>query len=140
MDGYRAFVIGEDGHICDKREFEAANDEAAVQVARRLRNRHSIEIWQLDRKVAILDADTGQSAEKQISSRGRTLMRRCRFKQDRTLGERLIKEAKLAREKVGQLPLGEEREDLLKEGDANIAANIDEWLNSLGLQPPKKDG
>ncbi|WP_165405315.1 hypothetical protein [Bradyrhizobium genosp. SA-3] len=42
--------------------FEAASDEAAVKAARRLINRHGVEIWQLDRKVAILDADAAQSA------------------------------------------------------------------------------
>ncbi|MBR0716113.1 hypothetical protein JQ632_19400 [Bradyrhizobium liaoningense] len=66
-------------------------------------------------------------------------MRRFRFKPDRTLGERLIKEARLAREKADQLPPSEEREDRLKQGrEAYIAANTDEWLNSPGLQPPKK--
>ena len=65
-------------------------------------------------------------------------MKRHRFKQDRTLGEQLIKEARLAREKVGQLPpAGEEREDLLKKvREADVAAHIDEWLNSPGLKPP----
>jgi hypothetical protein len=62
-------------------------------------------------------------------------MKRHRFKQDRTLGEQLIKEARLAREKVSQLPpAGEEREDLLKKvREADVA---DEWLNSPGLKPP----
>jgi hypothetical protein len=62
MGGYRAFVLDEDGHICDARVLEAPGDEAAVKAARRLINRHGIEIWQLDRKVATLDADTAQSA------------------------------------------------------------------------------
>jgi hypothetical protein len=62
MVGYRAFVIDEDGHICDARLFEAASDEAAVEAARHLINRHGIEIWQLDRKVAILDPGAVQSA------------------------------------------------------------------------------
>lgn len=65
-------------------------------------------------------------------------MRRRRLKQDRALGERLVKEARLARQKADQLPPGEKREDLWKDGgEANIAANIDERLNSSGLQPPK---
>ena len=42
-------------------------------------------------------------------------MKRLRFKQDKALGERLIEEARLAREKAAQLPPGEGREDLLKE-------------------------
>ncbi|AND90385.1 hypothetical protein [Bradyrhizobium diazoefficiens] len=66
-------------------------------------------------------------------------MKRHRFKQDRALGERLIEEARLAREKSGQLPAGTaEREELLKKArEADITAHIDEWLTSPGLQPPK---
>jgi hypothetical protein len=61
------------------------------------------------------------------------------FKPDRALGERLIKEARLAREreKANQSPPGAEREDLLKKvREADVAAHIDEWLNSPGLKPP----
>jgi hypothetical protein len=66
-------------------------------------------------------------------------MKRFRFKRDKALGEQLIKEARLAREKAGQLPSGEERADLLKKArQADTAAHIDEWLNSSGLQPPKR--
>jgi hypothetical protein len=66
-------------------------------------------------------------------------MKRHRFKQDRALGERLIEEARLAREKPDQLPAGAaEREEILKKArDADIAAHIDGWLRSPGLQPPK---
>ncbi|SFJ12205.1 hypothetical protein SAMN04487925_105149 [Bradyrhizobium sp. cf659] len=66
-------------------------------------------------------------------------MKRHRFKQDRTLGERLIEEARRAREKAVQLPPGAEREDLLRKArTADITVeNIDEWLKSPGLQPPK---
>ena len=66
-------------------------------------------------------------------------MKRFRFKRDKALGEQLIKEARLAREKAEQLPPGEERVDLLKKArQADTAAHIDEWINSSGLQPPKK--
>jgi hypothetical protein len=62
-------------------------------------------------------------------------MKRHRFKQDRTVGERLIKEARFAREKAGQLPQGEEREKLLKKArEADGATHIDD---SPGLRPPK---
>jgi len=65
-------------------------------------------------------------------------MKRHRFKQDRALGERLIEEARLAREKAEQLPPGAEREDLLREArTADVTAQIDKWLKSPGLQPPK---
>ena len=64
-------------------------------------------------------------------------MKRFRFKPDRALGERLIMEARLAREKADQLPPGPEREDLLKKArEADLAAHIDEWLNSPGLKTP----
>lgn len=65
-------------------------------------------------------------------------MKRHRFKQDKTLGERLINEARLAREKADQLPPRVDREDLLRKArEADIAAHIDEWLTSPGLRPPK---
>ncbi|MCP3465655.1 hypothetical protein [Bradyrhizobium sp. CCGUVB23] len=64
-------------------------------------------------------------------------MKRLRFKPDKALGERLIKEARLAREKAKQLPPGKEREGLLRKAhEADIVARIDEWLNSPGLKPP----
>jgi hypothetical protein len=45
----------------------------------------------------------------------------------------------VAREKAEQLPPGEERADLLKKArQADTAAHIDEWINSSGLQPPKR--
>ena len=64
-------------------------------------------------------------------------MKRHRFKQDRALGERLIEEARLAREKADQLPAGAAaREEILKKA-RDAAAHIDGWLRSPGLQPPK---
>ncbi|MCP3472416.1 hypothetical protein NLM33_19065 [Bradyrhizobium sp. CCGUVB1N3] len=57
MGDYRAFVLSEDGHIRDARAFEAVSDDAAVKVARRLINRHGIELLQLDRRVAIIYPD-----------------------------------------------------------------------------------
>jgi hypothetical protein len=54
------------------------------------------------------------------------------------LGERLIKEARLAREKAEQLQAAPEQEALLKKAhESDVAARIEEWLKSSGLQPPK---
>ena len=67
-------------------------------------------------------------------------MKRRRFRQDEAL--RLIREARLAREKVKQL--SGDREDLLKEAreaeivaqlDDEIVARVDRWLTSRGLKP-----
>ena len=60
-------------------------------------------------------------------------MRRRHFRTDRTLGERLIKEARIARERADQLPPGAEREDLLEKArEADVAAH-----DSPGLRSPK---
>ena len=65
-------------------------------------------------------------------------MKHVRSKPDKAVGERLIKEARLAREKAEQLPPSTEREALLMKARAvDIAANIEEWLNSPGLRSPK---
>ena len=65
-------------------------------------------------------------------------MKRFRFKRDKALGEQLIKEARLAREKAEQLPPGEEREGLLKKArQADTAAHIDDCVNSPGLKQPE---
>lgn len=44
MDGCRAFVIGENGHVCDAQVFEVISDVAAVEAARQLLNRHDIDM------------------------------------------------------------------------------------------------
>ena len=60
-------------------------------------------------------------------------MRRRHFKTDRALGERLIKEARIARERADQLPPGAEREDSLEKArEADVAAR-----DSPGLRSPK---
>ena len=68
-------------------------------------------------------------------------MKRRRFRQDEAL--RLIREARLAREKVKQL--SGDCEDLLKEAreaeivaqlDDEIVARLQRWLISRGLKPP----
>ncbi|TYL96138.1 hypothetical protein FXB40_12505 [Bradyrhizobium rifense] len=64
-------------------------------------------------------------------------MKRFRFKPDKALGERLIKEARLAREKAEQLPPSPEQEALLKKAnESDVAGRIAEWLNSSDLKPP----
>jgi hypothetical protein len=65
-------------------------------------------------------------------------MKRRRFKQMTSLEERLLQEAQRAQAEAKVLPPGQERELLLKKArDARVAAHINEWLTSPGLQPPK---
>ncbi|WP_334395111.1 hypothetical protein [Bradyrhizobium sp. AZCC 2289] len=65
-------------------------------------------------------------------------MLRRRFKQTKSLEERLSEEAKRLREKAKSLPPGAVREGLLRKArQAETASRINEWLSSPGLQPPE---
>jgi hypothetical protein len=63
---------------------------------------------------------------------------RRRFKQFLSLKDRLTLWAEKVRKVAGQLPPGHEKEALLKKArQADTAAHLDDWANSLGLKPPK---
>jgi hypothetical protein len=65
---------------------------------------------------------------------------RQRFKQTKPLKERLLETAKKLREEARSLAPGVVREAALRKArQMGSAANIEEWLNSPGLQPPKRD-
>ena len=50
---YRAFEIGEDGHVAGRIDFrDCPNDEAAKQWAKRLVNGKTIEVWDGSRRIA----------------------------------------------------------------------------------------
>lgn len=68
------------------------------------------------------------------------MLRRRRFKQTKTLKERLLEEASVHRERAKLLPSGPVRDAALKNARrAEAAAYMDEWLSSPGLRPPKKN-
>jgi hypothetical protein len=61
-----------------------------------------------------------------------------RFKQTTTLQERLAREAELARSQATSMPMGKERDELLRKArQAEIALHIDAWLSSPGLRSPE---
>lgn len=63
---------------------------------------------------------------------------RRRFKQNLSLRDRLTAWANEVRDRAEKLPPGPERDAQLKRaGQADVAAHLDEWANSSGLQPPK---
>ncbi|MGY2903578.1 hypothetical protein [Bradyrhizobium sp. URHC0002] len=65
---------------------------------------------------------------------------RHRFKQTRSLKERLLEEAQNLRDAAKLLPSGPVREAVLKKArQTEAAAHMDDWLNSPGLRSPKKD-
>jgi hypothetical protein len=70
----------------------------------------------------------------------RRMQKRRRFRQTKSLKDRLLEEAQDLRAQAKLLPFGSLREATLKKArQAEAAAHMDEWLNSPGLQPPKKD-
>ena len=62
-----------------------------------------------------------------------------RFNQPRTPAEtRLDEQAERLKEKASHLPSGRERDSLLKKSrEFVVAAHLDGWLNSPGLQAPR---
>jgi len=52
MPEYRAYIIGQDGHFKDAVALDCADDDAAMESAKRLVNGHDVEGWQLGRFVA----------------------------------------------------------------------------------------
>ena len=64
--------------------------------------------------------------------------RRRRFKQTLSLGDRLAEEAARLRQQARRAPQGVERDRLLRRArQAETAIDVNKWLASPGLQPPK---
>jgi hypothetical protein len=56
MTDYSAYIIGPDGHFHSFEIISAPDDETAVAAAKKLVNGSGVEVWDLDRKVAVLPA------------------------------------------------------------------------------------
>ena len=66
------------------------------------------------------------------------MLKRRRFRQTESLQDRLASFAQQMRDKAALLPPSPEKDDLLTRARrADTASHIDDWANSLGLQPPK---
>jgi hypothetical protein len=66
------------------------------------------------------------------------MQQRRRFKQTVSLQDRISSFAETARKVAALLPPGPERDVLLRKArQADTAANLTDWVNSPGLQPPK---
>jgi hypothetical protein len=55
MNGYYAFVIGDDGHITQRFEIICEDDEEAKRRARQMVDDHAIELWQEARMISRLE-------------------------------------------------------------------------------------
>jgi hypothetical protein len=64
-------------------------------------------------------------------------MLRRRFKQTKSLEERLSEEAKRLRAEAKLLPPGAMRDEMIRKArQAEIGSHVSEWLRSPGLRPP----
>lgn len=54
---YRAYLVGENGVFRSAEAFEATSDESAVTFARQFTRHGKVEVWQLGRKIAVLDSE-----------------------------------------------------------------------------------
>jgi hypothetical protein len=53
---YRVYLLDDDGRLLAREDIIAENDEGAVLLATQLHNGHAIEVWQCDRRVALIEA------------------------------------------------------------------------------------
>lgn len=56
MPEYRVYILGSDNHFERSVALECADDGEAVQKAKQLVERHGVELWQRDRKIATFPA------------------------------------------------------------------------------------
>jgi hypothetical protein len=54
MADYRVYLVGADGNFCDVVPLVCADDVEAIEHAQRLAVGYDVELWQLDRKIAVL--------------------------------------------------------------------------------------
>jgi hypothetical protein len=65
-------------------------------------------------------------------------MQRNRFTQTTSLGDRLAHEAERLRKHARKVPVGKERESLLRKArQLETASDVNEWLSTPRLQPPQ---
>ena len=54
MPDYRAYIVGPDGHFRTFEVVTADDDGQAVEIARKYVDGCDVEVWNLDRKIAVL--------------------------------------------------------------------------------------
>jgi hypothetical protein len=58
MRDYRAFIIGEDGHVTDRINLWCRNDADAKEWAKGLVDKHDVELWHRKEKIAVFKHET----------------------------------------------------------------------------------
>ena len=59
-DGYRAFLLGPDGHVFGRVDIYCDTEEEAKQRAQLLVDGHDVELWQEKRRIAVFEAKQRQ--------------------------------------------------------------------------------
>jgi hypothetical protein len=59
MQCYRAFHLDRDGHVIDRVDLNCTDDKDAKQQAKQLVIGYDVELWQLDRKIALFNCKPG---------------------------------------------------------------------------------
>jgi len=54
---YRVYIVGREGRFVGVREIEAADDTAALKIARQHVDGRDVEVWQRERRVGYIPAD-----------------------------------------------------------------------------------
>ena len=62
MSDYRAYIVDTDGHFKSSEIIVAESDEQVLKIAEQFVDGHDVELWQLDRKIAVLRPKNSSSA------------------------------------------------------------------------------
>jgi len=55
MVGYRAYIVGQDGHFKRSEEFEAGDDASAVRRAEDFATADPVELWEGARRIGLIE-------------------------------------------------------------------------------------
>lgn len=57
MDGYRVYILNDDGHISQPpKEITGEDDDDAIEQAKAVLNGHDVEVWRRDRLIVRLSS------------------------------------------------------------------------------------
>ncbi|MGY2903577.1 hypothetical protein ACVWVY_002598 [Bradyrhizobium sp. URHC0002] len=59
MAGYRAYIMGSDGHVQNRVELRCDDDVEALRLAGQVVDGHDVELWHLDRHIGTLRHTSG---------------------------------------------------------------------------------
>lgn len=57
MQEYRAYVIGQDGHVIGRIDLQCADESEARRLAKSAVDGHAVELWQRDRFIERFEPD-----------------------------------------------------------------------------------